>query len=80
MKRRVPLNGDVLCLNRTFLVSFLREKLPFKNRTPKSGAVFGATNGILLTNNDIILAGTTNTTYTIITNQEEEGLKGPDKE
>ena len=55
---------------------------PLKKQDPQKwrGYYIGAITGILLTNNDIILTGTTNTTYTIITNQEEEGLKGPDKE
>ena len=40
--------GEELCLTRTVLVEFMREKLPYKNYTPKSGTINGAIIGILL--------------------------------
>jgi hypothetical protein len=43
------LKGEVRIINRTILVPFLREKIPFKICSPKSGAVNGAITGKLLT-------------------------------
>ena len=42
IRKHVPLNGDVLCPNRTSLVPFLREKPSIKIWSPKNSAVNGA--------------------------------------
>jgi hypothetical protein len=48
VRKHVRLKEAVLCLNITFWVQFLREKRPFKNRSPKYNAASSIKAGELL--------------------------------